>query len=287
MIDGSARKGIRAVIVLVGITIGSNHAIAQQADAADVDEQTREIVRRWFFMIGAANAHPKLESEDLIRNYFDPLTDFIAPGHDEVFTVGDLRDMWLLWPPFVGLGYNINDKWSLTWQAGYSSGKVRTEDTTSPSIILLPFHSDFEIKRGAFYSSLGLDYYPFGMASPDQYDRFIDRMKASRLFVGGRLTYTYALYEAKVKMGFKPFRNFVNIKLDNEWGIPSYGPAVGFDMPLTKNSLLSVNGSYQWFTDREYDFNAASLTIAWKRFFDPGKLKNAPRPDKDRASKRR
>ena len=272
-------NSIHQIIVVLtfcfGMMAGSVHAQDATETTADavsateetsVDEETKESIRRWYIMLGGANAHPKLKSEDLIREYFDPIMNHLAPGHGDVLTVGDLRDLYLLWTPFVAIGYNFNDKWSAFWQMGYASGKVRTKETT-PSILLLPLHTDFEIKRGAFYTGVGLDYFPWGMPKLDRHDSFKARLKASRPYIGARATYTYAMYEAKVKIGFKPFRDIISLKLEDAWGIPSYGPVIGLDIPLTENSALSMNASYNWFTSEQDDFNGPAYTVVWKHLF--------------------
>jgi len=269
-----ARRSIAIMALATAATCGAHAAPVEgnpetTAQPSQVDGETREAIRRWYFSIGAANAHPKLKSEELIRDYFDPIMNTIAPGHGDVFTVGDLRDMWLLWPPFVSVGCDIDEHWSFFWEVGYSAGTVRTK-TNSTSIILLPLHTDFSIMRGAFYTGVGLDYYPFGHVPQREFHGIAEHVKAARPFIGGRATYTYALYEAKIKIGFKPFRDFASLKLSDEWGIPSFGPAAGFDLPLTKKSLLSFNASYQWFTDQQDDFNGPSYTLQWKHYFGSG-----------------
>lgn len=231
------------------------------------DEKDEEPVpQKWFLLLGGANAHPRLESERLIRDYFDPIMNNLAPGHGDARTVGDLRDRYLLWTPFLAVGRNLNDHWSIFLQAGYAAGKVRTKETT-PSIVLLPLHTDFEIKRGAFYTGTGVDYFPWGMPERAEYDSLSDRLRAARPYIGVRATYTYATYEAKVKVGFKPFPNLVSLNLQDAWGIPSYGAVVGVDVPLTKKSALSANAAYNWFTDEERDFNGPAFTVVWKHFF--------------------
>jgi len=225
-----------------------------------------ESSRKWFFLLGGANAHPRLESEDLIRDYFDPIMNHLAPGHGDALTVGDLRDRYLLWTPFLAIGRNLNDRWSVFVQGGFATGKVRTKETT-PSVLLLPLHTDFEIKRGALYTGIGVDFFPWEMPKLDDYDSLSDRFKAARPYIGGRATYTYATYEAKVRVGFKPFPNLVSLNLEDAWGIPSYSAVVGVDVPLTKKSALSANAAYNWFTDEERDFNGPAFTVVWKRFF--------------------
>lgn len=238
----------------------------RHAPTRNAEKDQEPTSQKWFFMLGGANAHPRLDSERLIRDYFDPIMNNLAPGHGDARTVGDLRDRYLLWTPFLAVGRNLNDHWSIFVQAGYAAGKVRTKETT-PSVLLLPLHTDFEIKRGAFYTGTGVDYFPWGMPQLAEYDSLAGHLRAARPYVGARATYTYATYEAKVRVGFKPFPNLVSLNLEDAWGIPSYSTVVGIDVPLTKKSALSANAAYNWFTDEEKDFNGPAFTIVWKRYF--------------------
>ena len=65
----------------------------------DIALSTPEKARKWYLILGAVNTYPKLKSEELIDRYFDGVLDLLMVNHDDVKTVGDLRDSYLLWPP--------------------------------------------------------------------------------------------------------------------------------------------------------------------------------------------
>lgn len=220
----------------------------------------------WFFLLGFSNAHPGIESEQLIDRYFNSTMGFLSPTYDDVMTVGDLRDSGLLWVPYIGVGRVMSPKWAVFAQAGYAAGKVRTK-ADDPSILILPLHTDFEIKRGALYGGIGADYFPFGMPALREYDGVMDRLRGTKLNVGPRVTWTNATYKAKVKVGFKPFDNLVDYTESDEWLLPSVSANIGADVPISKRSQLSFNASYNRFFDERDDFEGPSFTIIWKRFF--------------------
>lgn len=224
-----------------------------------------QAARRWFLILAWVNVHPRLESEKLLDRYFDPTMKFFAPGYDDVLKISDLRDKGLLWPPHFGIGYVLSPKWAAFFQFGYSVGKVRTE-ADDRSIFLVPLHTDLEIQRGAAYFGLGLDFYPFGQAEMKKRERWRDRFKAARPSLGARYTYTYATYDAKVKVGFKPLPN-IGIKLSDSWFIPSLNVNVGLDIPVDDKNQLFCNAGYAFFTEQQQDFNGAAITIGWKHFF--------------------
>ena len=220
----------------------------------------------WFVFIAGVNVYPRLESEKLIDSLFEPAMRVIAPGYGGVRTISDLRDDGLLWPPHVGIGRVLTPKLAVFIQGGYSAGKVRTQRSDT-SIFLLPLHTDFEIMRGAGYLGFGVDYYPWGMPELRRYESIGDRLKGARFALGGRITATYALFEAKVRLALRPLPN-LGIRLSDSWVVPSANFNIGVDVPLNRNSMLFANAGYNYFWKRAYDFGGPSFTLGWKYFFD-------------------
>ncbi len=220
--------------------------------------------RRWYIFLGVINAYPKLESEQAIKKYFDPIMDTIAPGYDRVTTVTDLRNLGLLWQPQFGVGYVVNDYLALAAYGGYAEGKVRTEQTDR-SILLLPLHTDLEIRRGAAYFGLSADVSPFGTAPLMHYETFLDRLKGIRPTIGGRLTMTYAMFKSRIRVQLQPFEN-IGINLSDYWLIPSVGLNAGFTMPINERQQFATNFGYNWFKSESDDFNAWSLSMEWRYF---------------------
>ncbi len=224
----------------------------------------------WYFFLGFSNAYPKMESERIVRKYYDGTMRHLSPTYDDVLTVGDLRDIGLLWVPYAGVGRTFGDKWAVFAQIGYSAGKVRTK-ADDPSYLILPLHTDFEIARGAFYAGLGADYYPWGMPELKEYHGLRERLRAAKPNIGARVTYVNATYKAKGKVGWKPFDNLVDYTQSDEWLIPSASPSIGVDVPLGPKSQLSFGASYSWFKEQKDDFEGPAFTIIWKRFFSTKK----------------
>ncbi len=221
---------------------------------------------RWYFLAAAVNTYPRLESEKLVDRLYNTPLHLVAPGFQDVRTFSDVRDDGLMWPPHVGVGRVWGDRWDVFFEAGYSAGKVRTK-ATNPSLLLLPVHTDFEIQREALYGGIGVDFYPWRTVTLGEYQGLKQRLRATRPFLGSRLTWTYAAYDAKAKVGFKPLGTLVQVQVSDHWVLPSLNLCMGADMPLTKQSLVSVNAGYNFFEDREFDFEGFAFTVGWKRFF--------------------
>lgn len=266
---GRAACWARASVILSALACLAAPAAPEEItppSPIEVEEPVRLPPQKWYYFMAAVNVYPKLESEEIIGDLVEPLLGFLAPGHGGIDTISELRDDHLLWPPHVGLGYNLNDKWSVFVEAGYTAGKVRTRDDTR-SLLLVPLHTDFEIFRSALFGGVGVDYFPWGMPEQREYDGLRDRLTSIRPFLGTRVTWTYATYRVKAKFGVHPLPNLVNIELSDAWVLPSATFVGGFDLPLSKDTTLTVNAGYNYFQDQEFDFEGGLLTVQLRRYF--------------------
>lgn len=238
---------------------------AEAADAVQYDAvPDRQL--RWFFFVGAVNAYPYMKSEKLIRRFYDPAMGVIAPGHRQVNTVGDLRDSHLLWPPQFGMGYELSKRWVFSMQGGWAEGLVRTEEDNASIFFGLPWHEDFQIRRGAGYLGAGFDFYPFGTCQQRKYEGFVDRIKGCRPFVGSSVTMTHATYNATVQIGLKGLPN-IGIKLHDRWILPSLNIHYGLDFPVNDRSAISVNAGFNHFWEEEDDFEGWAMSWSYKYLF--------------------
>lgn len=97
---------------------------------------------------------------------------------------------------------------------------------------------------------------------------------------------TYATYESKVKVGFKPMPNLVDLHLSDEWWVPSIEANVGVDVPLSERNQLTFNGGYNFPCRRLGVFEGAAFTVGIKHFFERKKLAKSPaRRDLDNPAK--
>ncbi len=232
-----------------------------------IDENGKNLeLSKWFWFVSVVNPYPKMESEKPVRKYFSPIMGFLAPEHEPVKTVSDYRDMHLIWAPHFGIGYKINDKFTVTAQGGGEGGKIRTKQT-HPSILLMPLHTDFEIKRMAFYFGAGVHYLPFGSPVHKKFEGFWDRLRCSRPYLSLSLTHTYATYDAKVKVKFEPFLPLVDLHLSDCWPTFSVDMNLGFEIPLKTQDEFVISFGYSKFLQLEEDFDSFTITLEYKRFF--------------------
>lgn len=267
-----------AVCILVGMlgvgTAGAedsppavNPAEAAPAEEAELSYAAETPLRlRWFVFAGMVNAYPYMKSEKLIRNIYDPVMTAIAPGHKDANTVGDLRDQHILLPPQIGLGYVLSDRFKLSVQGGYAAGLVRTQQDNQSIFLFIPWHEDFQIRRGAGYLGAGLDFFPFGGTEQRAYKGFKDRILGSRPFLGTSVTMTRATYDARVQIGLKGLPN-IGIKLHDTWVLPSLNIHAGFDFPINRRDAISVNAGFNHFWEQEDDFEGWAFSFTYKHFF--------------------
>jgi len=228
--------------------------------------QEAALPMRWYLHTGFINAYPKLESERLIRDLFNPAMRLLAPSFDNVTTVGTLRDRGLLFQPQIGLGYVLSDKWTWTFQTGWIEGKVRTQAKNRSIFLGLPLDTDFEIKRSAAFLGTGVDYYPFGMPLQQDYGGWGERFRASKPYLGASVTATYATYRARVKLAFPPISN-IGIVLTDQWLVYNLNVHGGWELPYNARNSLLVNVGVNRFDRQRHDFEGLAISVEWKHLF--------------------
>lgn len=236
------------------------------APVEELGETKLEVHRRWFIHAGVVNAYPYMKSEALIRRYYDPIMKGIAPGHDKVNTVGDLRDAHLLLPPQIGWGVNLSKRWSFSMQGGWAAGTVRTQQDNKSILFLAPWHEDFKIRRGAYYLGAGFDFFPFGMCEQRDYKGFVDRFKGIRPFIGESVTITDASYHAHAQLGIKGLPN-IGVQLEDRWVLPNLNIHLGLDFPINERGAISVNAGFNRFWEQTNDFQGWAISWEYKYLF--------------------
>lgn len=235
-------------------------------DAADLSApRPQQSASPWFILPSIINVYPRLESEELIEQYFNPAMRLLAPGFSDVRTVRTLRDDHVLWTPDFGIGRVLSAHWALYAHFGYSGGKVRTK-ADDPSIFLAPLHTDFEIYRSAGYFGLCADWFPCGMPERREYNGLWERLRHTKPSLGLRLTENYAGFKAKAKAGFIDGTHFLDLKLDDTWWVTSFNANIGADIPMNERNALVVNAGYNFAFSRGFDFDAAAFTVGWKHY---------------------
>ena len=246
------------------LPVHSSATKVNHASSGSIDRKQHS--RKWFWVLGLTNTYPHLESEKLVRRYWDPIVNALGPGYGHARTVGDLRDRHMIWTPNIGIGRVLSDYWVLYVQAGYTAGVIRTRRNPA-GLLLFPVHSDFEIQRGALYSVACLNYYPWKIPRMMAYNSWKKRLKASRPSVGLHMALTRATYHAKAKLGMEPLGALLRIKVHDSWILPSANLNLSWDIPLDERNILYLNGGYTFFTDVKEDFEGGAVTINWKHYF--------------------
>ncbi|MFA7693106.1 MAG: hypothetical protein WCX86_09435 [Candidatus Hydrogenedentales bacterium] len=220
----------------------------------------------WFILPAVINVYPKLESERLIRKYFNPGMRLLAPGFDNVRTVSSLRDDHLLWVPDFAVGRVLSPNWALYLHFGYSGGTVRTK-ANDRSLLLLPLRTDFEIFRSSAYLGLCIDGFPWGIPEPRRYKGIRDHLRHTKPFFGFRLTQNYAGYKVKAKAQLSPLPKFLNFQQRENWWVTTLNLNIGADIPINERNVFVLNGGYNFSFHRAYDFNGVAITAGWKHYF--------------------
>ena len=248
-------------------------AWAANADASAPAEEAAAESSPWYFFHGSTNSHPRLHKADReIDRELNSMFRLIAPGFDDVKTFSDQADEFMIWAPFVGVGRKIGTHWDVFFQVGGSAGSVHTE-SDDISLLLLPWHADVVIKRSNIFVGPGVAWFPFGFPQNKPKMTWGERFNRTRPYLMATLSWNRMTYKADVKAGLKPFGNFIQNKRQDSWHPFSSNLGAGVDVPLTKNTTLSLNGQYGFMFDYGEDFNGANFAIFFKHAFGGPKNK--------------
>lgn len=234
-----------------------------EAYAAPEEEEER----RWFVLVGLVNVYPRLEREQLIKDLLDPVIQTLAPGYRGTKTFTDMRDDGLLWPPQIAVGRILSRHFALSIHGGYSAGTVHTDKRNTSILLGVPLYSDVKIRRYATYLGLDLDYYPWGMVEQKQYANWGERLRGIRPTLGARHTWTWAGFDADIRLGLWPFEEAIKVKLNDSWALPNITLVAGLDIPLNQRSAIILNAGYSFFWKEKQDFAGPAFTLGWRYVF--------------------
>lgn len=240
---------------------------ADQAALADENFSSAESqTKRFYLFFGMVNNYPRLEdAEREIDAGINGPFRLIAPGFSDVQTFSDQRDQGKIWNFFIGVGYDLSDRWDVFFQMGHTAGKLHTE-ATDFSLLLLPLHTDVVLKRSSFFIGPGIAYHPFGMVDRREYDSVWERIKGARPFVATTLHWNYQTFSADVSAGFRPFGNVYHEEEDLEWSVMSAGVTAGADIPVSERDVLAMNIQYEIFFRYGSDFSGPAFNVYWKHY---------------------
>ncbi|HDP35271.1 MAG TPA: hypothetical protein ENN29_09205 [Candidatus Hydrogenedentes bacterium] len=272
------RAGLHAVLLFAlagtawgGDAIFSGHdalcAPLQVSGAAAAPDMRREARKRWFVLVGMINVYPRLEREQMIKDILDPAVRTLAPGYRGTRTFTEMRDERLLWTPQIALGRVLSERFALSVHGGYSEGPVHTKKRNASIFFGAPLYSNVRIRRYATYVGLDLDYYPLGMVEQKDYANWRARLRGVKPTLGARHTWTWAGFDAKIRIGVWPFKEIVKVKLDDKWTLPNITLVAGVDVPLNKRSAVILNVGYSFFWKEKKDFAGPAFTLGWRYMF--------------------
>ena len=156
--------------------------------------------------------------------------------------------------PYVGIGYNVNDVWTMGLRGGYSRGREKNDRL----LLLGPLKADFE------YSALFLEiygsYYPVG--KPD----LPSEAKRGHVFRDGRpvlwqaISATRFVQQADVRFHLGPFPVFNKSVRHDDW-VGAYHLGLGWEWPITAHWNAQIIGNYSFYFDRPTEFNGFGTNL--------------------------
>lgn len=243
-----------------------DEAKAHGSGQADPKKAGEEAPRRWYLRFEGLNIYPELEDEKLLEGPANSAFRLLTYGHQGFKTFSEQRDSAGLWAPQVGIGRDIWDHVSVFTQAGYSTGILRT-DQRNPTRLLFPLRSSLEMRRGGTYVVAGADYCPYGFPAQRRYHGLVDRLRETRPFAGVRVSYNRTVFDGNLNLGSPPFSRLLHVRMDKAWDIFNFYPVLGAEVPVTKNTTISLSATYNYPSQQKENLRGPGMSISVKRYF--------------------
>ena len=233
-------------------TLGLSTLPERASDQPDVAQG------RWFFDFGITQYWPRLRpSQKLIADRITGPNRLLFPGqfHD-VTTFRDARNDGTLLLPFVGVGRDLSDAWSLS---GYITGGSRRIDNSQRFNGIVTLRADFKADLFAFGMKASL--YPLGRPTGDAVETLSQALTASRFSIdqGFEVEYLdgHGVGEVRV-LGIPVSRTSRSYA---EWNV-SYNPGLSWEMPLGGRWSFLLGASYHFHAYRPTEFDGWNFSAS-------------------------
>ncbi len=229
-------------------------------------ETEAEKKKRWYVRFEGLNIYPELEDEKLLEGPINAAFRVLTPKHEGFETFSQQRDRAGLWAPQIGIGRDLGAHLSLFTAVGYSSDILRTNQC-HPTLLLFPMRSSLEMRRGGTYVVLGADYYPFGLPDQRRYHGLVERLREAKPLAGIRVSYNRTVFDANMNLGGPPLNRLLHLRIDKAWGIFNFYPILGAEMPITRDTAISLGATYDYPSQQKRNLRGPGVYIALKCYF--------------------
>lgn len=243
--------------------------VAKVKDAAPAPKAEADpYERHWYFATGASNYHPRLnESEAKIDRQLNDVLGWL-PFWKAPTTFRDWEQDFLLWDMTVGLGSDITPKTSWMCWTGGAIGEIKNNEHYGP------LETDITFTRTTTFFTVQGYWYPRGKVD---YAAVADKKGLQRI--------PAAMANAKPYFSLATGYSFLRAEGDGKFKLPLVGtflrqldvedhhmyqvsPRFGLEMPVSKNSSVTMEGMYYFFGPHHSDeYNGPSLFLGFRHRF--------------------
>lgn len=261
------------ITILCGLSVWAGAAEPAAETAAepefkalfDEDETPQERSDRyWYLIIGPANVHPRLEeSTSEIDRDINGLFGSLLPKWEKPDTFATWRDRFWLWDVHMGVGYSLNDKWSLFSTAGFIMGDAKTDNKYMGGLLGI----EAKFHRKVWFVSAGFDYYPWG--KPDYADAtegnaLMRRLRAGKPYFEAGVGYVNLYGVGQSKIALPLIGDIAKVKHAEYYDLFYLSPRIGYDVPVSERGSVSLMAGYLFFMQHPDEFSSWSFYFLYK-----------------------
>lgn len=235
----------------------------------EAKHQTEPYQNRWFIYGGATNYHTRLEpSERQIDRQINGIFGALLPRWEEPETFKDWSRDWKLWDVWVGVGRDINPKWSWSVSVGGGEGTVKNDGTYYP--LLIPADIAVDFTRMEAYIEGCVSWYPWGkpMLKENETKGGLARaFDGTRPFVDLSAGYDYQVSEADVRVKVPVIGTVFHEHQKDDYHLLYFNPRIGIEVPVSKKNSVGMMTGYVFFHEHGDEFNSSMVNVFFRHRF--------------------
>jgi hypothetical protein len=278
--DYTLRKtAVQAIIagLTCGVILFSGQARAESQPPAQREglavERKDEYEKQWQAAFMAALLIPRLEeSEGKIDHLINGKLGALFPRWENPVSFGDWRDNGRMFDFHLGLGRDINPKWSWMATVGGTAGFQSNPEVYFPLGVPMGINVTFE--RKLWFVTGAVDYFPWG--KPQLGEKHAGqnpvwrRLFAARPYVEGTVGYVNTKAHANIEFRLPIAGKFFTYQDKGRYDSIYVSPRVGIDIPITQSDSISLAAGYLFFTSHQNEFNNVSIYTIYRHRFGFG-----------------
>lgn len=188
----------------------------------------------------------------------------LLPGWEAPETFKDWSDNWRIWDAWVGIGRELNERFSVTMYAGGGAGTVKNSETYYP--LFVPVSTQVDFTRRSMFMGSSLRWYPFGRPVFEG-KGLRNALRGARPLTELNLGYTHQYSEASVGVSLPLVGEVLRIRDRQTYDLILFSPRIGVEFPLSDREFFNIVGGYTWMHEHGAEYNQGLIQFFYVRRF--------------------